>query len=548
MLRKLPLQRISFLLAPLAGCLYALGFPNDFIPPLIIGPIFGLAILFHLVDIDGSLKLKLSTKLLRLLAFSVGHALFGFYWIPHTLYEFGGLEAPWNYLLGSAFSLIVLPQYWIFLIGLHWLSKRGHSGLNLDPWVRHMLFAVTLATLEFVVPQQFPAHPGHSWMEMAPHLGLAPIAGVPLFSFFSYWLALCVRQPLSQKQDWWGVLAGLLFVTINGLTPIKIQAGHEVLNLRIVQPNIGNFIKLSSERGDRNSISKVLDSYRELSLSGEMKPDLIIWPETAYPHMLRSGLMAMHRKATPRLFREIMEESGAELVIGGYDMNPESPGNFMGEYNAAFHFATDGKMKQVYRKHLLIPFGEGLPFGPLNKPLSKVIRNVSFFAAGENFPLFETASGFKFGSIICYETLFAPFVRNYLEVLREENHKPDFLLNLTNDSWYGKTAEPYQHLFLAKWRAVEFALPMVRSTNTGVTSIIYPDGSESKQTGIHDETILEISVPNRASGITLYQKYGLAMLWFIWIALNAIAFAGKYLARKTFAYQIVQSNHTDKNS
>lgn len=541
MLVKLPLPIYQFALAFIGGCFYALGFPSEFVPPLIVGPVFGLALLFHFIDIDGTKALTFKRKALILLGFSLGHALLGFYWIPHTLREFGGLEAPWNFVLGSAFSLIVLPQYWIFLIASHWFNRHLHA---IAPWLRHIVLALVLTTLEFVVPQQFPAHPGHAWMQMAPYLGLAPIAGAPLFSFFSYWLAFCVRQPISQRQDWFGILAGVMFVIVNGLTPIILKPSDEKLRIRLVQPNIGNFIKLDSERGGRNSLEKVLSSYESLSLSGDAQVDLIIWPETAYPHMLRSGLMAMHPKTTPKIVRDIIESSNAEMVFGGYDMNPESPGNFMGEYNAAFHVGHDGKLKQVYRKRLLIPFGEGLPFGPFNKFLSTIIRNVSFFAAGNTFPLFETDSHFKFLTIICYETLFADFVRDYLEDLRANNHRPDFMLNLTNDSWYGETSEPEQHLFLAKWRALEFALPMVRSTNTGITSVIYPDGSESPRTGIYEETVSEIEINRNMNGITLYQRFGLAMTWFIALALLLMSYACNLLARKAFAHKIVQRHHS----
>ena len=81
-------------------------------------------------------------------------------------------------------------------------------------------------------------------------------------------------------------------------------------------------------------------------------------------------------------------------------------------------------------------------------------------------------------------------------------------MNHTNDSWYGNTAEPYQHLFLSKWRAVEFQLPIVRSTNTGVTSVIFPDGSESKRLGIGEKNILDVCVPLGSGQATFYQIWG----------------------------------------
>lgn len=509
-----------------------------------------MAILFHALDLEGSKNLRLRDKSLFLLAFSLGHAGLGFYWIPHTLQEFGGLFFPWNYLVGSLFSLIVVPQLWLFLFTVTWMQRRVQAYRTLPSWGRHILLALLLSTLENIVPQQFPGHAGHSWLGMAPYLGLAPFGGVPLFSFFSYWLAQCVCQPIKQKQDWWGVCFGLLFVVINGLSPLKYETGtqEDQLNIRLVQPNIGNFLKLDSERGGRTSIEKVLASYKELSLQGESDPDIIIWPETAYPHLLRSQSMSVDPSWTPRLFKEIMAQTNAEMLIGGYDLNPKARNGFMGQYNTAFHFSQSGLMKQLYHKQLLIPFGEGLPFGPFNESLSRLNTNVSFFAAGDSFPLFETAKGFKFATIICYETLFPKFVSQYLNDLQANNQRPDFLLNLTNDSWYGDTAEPWQHLFLAKWRSVEYNLPMVRSTNTGITSVVYPDGSESTQTGVMEETVLEISLNSHQVAPTIYQRYGLGVMWSIAIGLAGFIFLCLRLTRKTLAYQIVQSQHTDENT
>src|SRR5690606_21675085 len=125
---------------------------------------------------------------------------------------------------------------------------------------------------------------------------------------------------------------------------------------------------------------------------------------------------------------------------------------------------------------------------------------------------------------------------------------PDFLLNLTNDSWYGDTAEPYQHLFLAKWRAIEFGIPMVRSTNTGITSVVYPDGSESERTGIYEETSLEISLPHSKSAPTPYQRFGILIMWVIWLSMTGIALGFSHLSRKTFANQIVQRDHSEEDA
>jgi apolipoprotein N-acyltransferase len=91
------------------------------------------------------------------------------------------------------------------------------------------------------------------------------------------------------------------------------------------------------------------------------------------------------------------------------------------------------------------------------------------------------------------------------------------MINLTNDSWYGDTMEPEQHLFLAKWRALEFNLPIIRSTNTGITSVIYPDGSESKRLEILKTGNLDLSINLPLQEATFYQKYGFATILPLWI-------------------------------
>jgi apolipoprotein N-acyltransferase len=162
-----------------------------------------------------------------------------------------------------------------------------------------------------------------------------------------------------------------------------------------------------------------------------------------------------------------------------------------------------------------------MPFGPLNRTLSKMLPAVSFFAAGSATPTFITKSGASFTTPICYEILQSPFVA---KLLNEAPVLPDFIVNLTNDSWYGKTAEPRQHLFLAKWRALEFRRPIVRSTNTGITTVIYPDGRVGRQllTGEQDVLDFNLELPAKAEH-TFYQRFGMLPLLGLW-GLLAIAF------------------------
>ncbi|RPJ74286.1 MAG: apolipoprotein N-acyltransferase, partial [Alphaproteobacteria bacterium] len=95
------------------------------------------------------------------------------------------------------------------------------------------------------------------------------------------------------------------------------------------------------------------------------------------------------------------------------------------------------------------------------------------------------------------------------------NHQPEppqFIINLTNDSWYGDTIEPSQHLYLAKWRALEFNIPLIRSTNTGITTVIFPDGSESARLTYQERKTLDLEMKMFARTDTIFQKFGLWMI------------------------------------
>ncbi len=95
-------------------------------------------------------------------------------------------------------------------------------------------------------------------------------------------------------------------------------------------------------------------------------------------------------------------------------------------------------------------------------------------------------------------------------------------MNHTNDSWYGDTAEPYQHLFLSKWRAIEFQLPLIRSTNTGISSVLYNDGSESKRLSIGEIGVLDLEIGLKKSQETIYQRWGVLNFFLLFVILIGI--------------------------
>lgn len=511
----------------LGGMLYALGFPLFNGSSVFVAPILGFALFNWALDQESTLK----KQFLLSLFYSLGFYLLGFYWIPYTLVEFGGLTFPINHLLGLIFSLVIIPQVYLYVI----LKSR----------IKHpLILAAGYVLLERFVPQQFPAHLGHSFLSLTPTIKLifAPWAGAAFYSFLAALVALALVEHFKTKQKpklYYGFILAIILLHV----PLPLNKNNpevSALNLRIVQPNIGNFIKLSSEKGERKSLQSVFDNYYFLSTNNiESKLDLIIWPETAFPGLFFSDNIKNNKEfPLPPLLANIITKTGSELFIGGYDSSSKSNNgqSYQSDYNAAFHFSSEGYLKEVYRKMRLIPFGEGLPFGPFNQYLSGIITNISYFAEGDHYSGFTTKMNQHFVSVICYEILFPSFVA---DMLNQQKNEAQFLINLTNDSWYGETAEPFQHLFLSKWRALEFNLPIIRSTNTGITTVIYPDGSESKRLGVGEKTYLDLKMEISPRNKTIFQTVGIFGFLAIAVVLGLIELA---LKRKSFFQEIMKTD------
>lgn len=506
----------------LAGAIYALGFPNWFNGGIWLFPTLATTILFY-----SFIKLpKPRAQVINLLVFSLSFNLIGYYWIPYTLTEFGALPYWLSLILSLFFTLIIIPQYWIYLAGKTLWNKSPWKEKSLPSSTLKILFlAFLLSTLEYFTPQQFPGHLGHNWLVLAPYLGLAPIGGVPLFSLISYVLVFWIIEKINkQKPHWISLAIFVLFVGINFAFPLKKErTDDQKLSLRVVQPNVGNFLKLDSEKGDVNSIQKVMNSLLDLStrpVTSNEKLDLIVWPETAYPYSLHTPFLQKSPDHTPSLFQEIINNTKAELLFGGYDLkNPNTSNNdyYETEFNSAFLIGKNSLLKDSYHKKKLIPFGETLPLGPFKGLARHVINNITYFAQGDRFTKFQLDNGLVFITPICYELLFPDFISNYLS----DGKKANFMINLTNDSWYGKTSELEQHLFLAKWRALEFSRPIIRSTNTGITSVIFTDGSESDRLPIYQENVLDVVIKVPKDPSTWYEKFGfeITALCFLLLAL-----------------------------
>ncbi len=500
----------------LAGACYALSFP--FYGKLNLLPLVLISGIFYFKQFLSD-KYSLKKVIINTLIFCWAYNLIGYYWLTFTLQEFGGLFFPFNALLWQGFSLIIAPQFYIFAIVFYFINKY-RSGYISSPYFSTSL-AFLWVIIEYFTPQQFPAHFGHPWLQIAPYLKLAHYFGAPIYGFITILLSLSVakfhKYRRIEKLDF--TIAITLIALNFALGKIEEPKTSKTINTRFVQANIGNDLKLKSEGGIQLARNEVIDIFRELSHQdsyiGDI--DLTIWPETAYPKYL----MTKRSTKVPSDLEEIIRAKGGKYFVGTYDLAHFRQTSYEQAYNTAILIDQNSKITQTYHKRVLIPFGEGLPFGSLNERIAPLVENISFFAKGENFTFFKLTNDSSFISLICYEILFPEYLRDYLN---SSNTRPSFMINLTNDSWYGPYAEQEQHLFLAKWRSVEFNLPMLRSTNTGISSYILGNGLEVKRLGNFEQGNLDVKVSLSKTEATTYQKYGMIPLALLFLIMTLIRF------------------------
>jgi apolipoprotein N-acyltransferase len=174
-------------------------------------------------------------------------------------------------------------------------------------------------------------------------------------------------------------------------------------------------------------------------------------------------------------------------------------------YNTALLAAPDGKVLGRYDKNYLLLFGEYLPFARWFPFLKKWLPEAGDFVPGESVEVFDLG-GVRLGVMVCYEDIIPSFTR------RLAGKDPNVLVNVTNDAWFGKTAEPYLHMQLATFRAIENRLFLLRSTNTGVSVVVDPVGRVVQETSLDGmETILaDVAV---MSGDTIYRRFGDVFAW-----------------------------------
>ncbi len=263
---------------------------------------------------------------------------------------------------------------------------------------------------------------------------------------------------------------------------------------------------------DASLILKKYQNMTESLLKDNKDIDVIVWPETAFPgyYIDKNPLAEANSK--------LQEKLGVPFLIGGYYIN-ELNGDY---YNSAI--LVDGADIEFYHKKVLLPFGEFMPLRNIFPSLKRVVPSVGDFSRGEGAATLDVlVQGLevRFAPTICYEILKPNYVRKMVY------KDAQVLLNLSNDSWFG-SVEPYQHLKIARVKAVEFRRPIIRSTNTGITSLIDMTGAVVKSGSLNNEESFVFNVPVCDHRLrSFYSGFGYLFPYFLFITIVLFLYYSK---------------------
>jgi len=329
------------------------------------------------------------------------------------------------------------------------------------------------------------------------------------------------RQPgqrfLSNAAAW---AAAFLLLTLSAYGALRLatKATEYVddVKLRLMQPNLPQDAKFRPENGQ-----EILRHYLALSdratgpeRTGVSDVTHLIWPESAFPYIL---------SREPQALAAIARALQGKILVTGAARVEADGGGKRGKIFNSIEVLQGDRILAFYDKMHLVPFGEYLPLEGLLRPLGVSHLVPGVWDRGQG-PRTLAAPGLpQISPLICYEAIFpgeaAPKDRS--------GARPQLLLNLTNDGWFGKTIGPYQHFAQARLRAIEEGLPLVRVANTGVSAIVDSYGRVIESLPLGEEGVIDGRLP-KAAPETVFARWGAAAFPVIWLLLLGAAAAGRW--------------------
>jgi apolipoprotein N-acyltransferase len=491
-------------LAFAAGAVSALGFaPVEFFPALLIG----FAVLSLLLDGANKSRHPMRAAFISGWAFAFGQFLIGWHWIGYAF-----LVDPSAHLWQMPFALVILTSGLALYAGIA-------AALALYFWrdgpARLLVFAILYTAGEWLRGHLLTGFPwnlqAYGWAASLAILQSLSVLGAYGLSFLTILLGASLAEFCSPRKAWRAPLLMLgLFALLwaGGSARLALHPTQSVpgVALRIVQPDIPQREKELSALDVRNW-QRLLDLTVSPPAPGTPTPTIIIWPEAAPPDYLFN------------FSHTALDEVGlltgrSRTLITGEVRTPDK----LSAFNSLFIFSPGGAAPLIYDKFHPVPFGEYVPFaGLLNRiGITKLTEGQEGFATGDGPHTYQLKDAPAVTPLICYEIIFPAAVTS--------GQRPGWFVNVTDDSWFGPWAGPYQHLLIARARAIEEALPVARAANTGISAVIDPYGRVTTQLGLGNMGVLDARLPVAAAPST-YARYGDWVLLLLLLAATALAFA-----------------------
>ncbi len=300
-----------------------------------------------------------------------------------------------------------------------------------------------------------------NFIQTVPWIGLFGLGFVLVVINYVFSLSLGTRGRLQKAVP---MVIGIVMVAALGLQGWFVASNYspkengESVTLAIVQPNVS--LKVKWEPEFRDSTFSLIE--RLSRIAANVDPDMIIFPETSAPVYIHHEEGVMDRMVN------LTEELAIPIYIGFLDARYDGPKGELNIYNSSGVFTPDNKLLKYDKSHLL-PFGEALPLSWKFRFLLDINFGQANFHPGREAPPVKSSAG-KFGSLICFESIFPELSRRYVR------EGADYLVNITNDGWFGSTPGPYQHAEMCILRSVETRRYLVRSANSGVSMVVDPLG------------------------------------------------------------------------
>ncbi|WP_212733235.1 apolipoprotein N-acyltransferase [Terriglobus roseus] len=384
------------------------------------------------------------------------------YWIYFTMHQYGGMAVPVAMLVMLLFCMYLALYHALFAVLLHMVRRAGAVyALMAAPF---LWIAVELARARVT---SFPWNLlGYSQVDNAVLASLAPVTGVYGLSFVlaagNAAIAAAIVLPRRRVATTVALVAAVIATGVQNFgwmmqAPIRHGSQKAVL----LQPN------LSVTGGESADAGTLARSSAGLSLQASVLDDsparVILWPESPSPFdTQKPGFVST--------VSGLASETHAPVISGavGYVQDPSIQRGYR-VYNSALLFKPGSGYAARYDKIHLVPFGEFVPYANLFSFASGLTQAVGTFDRGSSRATID-ADGHRYGVFLCYESIFSDEIRQFAR------NGAEVLVNLSDDGWYGDTSAPFQHLNMARMRAIENRRWLLRDTNNGITASIDPNG------------------------------------------------------------------------